>query len=100
MDSVVQVFKKQRERGAECERQQKRKHHRAQARRPNRQVGNNRVIDHGNIVRTSRQHHIVLFGSLQQIVEQAFVCLDLLLQNSIVDGRFVLGYRLAFLLVE
>ena len=100
MNAVVEVFEKQREADSQCQRQHKGQHHRTHSRRADGKVGRDCVIDDGNVIGPSGQHHVVFFRALEQIIEQAFVRLDLLLEDAIVDRGFVLGDGFAFLLIE
>ena len=100
MNAVIEIFEEQCETNSQCQRQHKGQHHGTHSRRAHRKVGRDCVINDRNIIGSSRQHHVVFFRALEQIIEQAFVCLDLLLEDAIVDRGFVLSDGLAFLLIE
>ena len=57
------------------------------------------MIDHVNVVRRAREHDVVLFGPLEQTIQQGLVRIDLALDDLIVHCGFVLGQRLGGLLV-
>ena len=100
MNAVIEIFEEQRQADSQCQRQHKGQHHGTHARWAHGKVGRDRVIDDRNVIGASGQHDVVLFRTLEEIIEQAFVRFDLLLKDAIVDCGFILSNGFAFLLIE
>src|SRR6185295_18261270 len=100
MDRVVEIFKQQRQSDAESKRKEQRDENCARAVWTNREVRRQREVDYGNIVGLAGRDNFVLLRALQQVVEQLLVGLNFLLNDSVVDGGFVLRKRFAALLFK
>ena len=58
------------------------------------------VVDDVYVVGRARENYVVLLGPLQQAVKQSLVSFDFLLNDAVVNGRFILGQDFTALLIK
>src|SRR6267378_3796261 len=100
MNSIVKVFEKERKPHTQTNREEEGGKDCACTVRSHREIRRDSVVDDGNVVWLAGHHHIVLFGALEQIIKQRLICFDLLLDDAVVDGCFVLREGLRALLLK
>src|SRR5216683_2912829 len=99
-DAVVQVFQHCRQTDTKPEGESESQQDCLKAFRANRKRRNLGIVGHVNVVGSSGQDYVVFFGALQETVEQPLVRIYLLLDDVVIDRRFVLAQGSATLLVE
>src|SRR5439155_22977329 len=95
---VVEKLEKDRQADTEGKRNYQRQRDSKQSLRTDWLARRNRVIDDVDVVWRAGERDVVFFCALQQAVEEVLVRFDLLLDDSIVNGRLVLRERFAALL--
>src|SRR5207237_1892990 len=99
-DTVIEILEHRGETYAKAQRESKGQQYSLKAFWTNRHARRDGVIRDVDIVRGAGEDHVVLFRALQQAVQQSLICRDLLLDNVVIDRRFVLRSGSAALFFE